>query len=252
LKNYLFFALGILFALGLHGFFVTTEGEETVEILEIPIAEQKGSLMPVSLSHYAPKEKQELIMASYMNPEFHGEVLAFFQALTGSLEIAEVVLLNARVQNIAPALAFALCAEESAYNIHAINRNLNETVDRGLFQLNSASFPELKVEEFYDPIVNAWHGLSHLRWCIDNSGNEIAGLAMYNAGTTRVNYMGTPRSTLDYISRILSRKQIIEELFFERYLCVIQEQSIVEESVEKQRYHLPFRFSLLAPLGHLR
>ncbi|WP_461249086.1 transglycosylase SLT domain-containing protein, partial [Treponema sp. R6D11] len=99
-------------------------------------------------------------------------MLVFFHGLTGSREIAEAILFNASACNVPPALAFSLCAEESGYNPRALNRNRNETVDRGLFQLNNASFPKLKIEDFYDTGVNARHGLLHLRWCLNTAGTE--------------------------------------------------------------------------------
>jgi soluble lytic murein transglycosylase-like protein len=168
--------------------------------------------------------------------------------MTGSREVAEAILSNASVCNVAPALAFSLCAEESDYNPRALNRNKNETVDRGLFQLNNASFPKLKIEDFYDTGVNAQYGLSHLRWCLNSAGTEIAALAMYNAGETRVRSAGTPKSTLDYVSRILNRQRKIEGLFADYYYRIVEERNVpVELAEEKEKVF--FRFSLLAPLG---
>ena len=185
-------------------------------------------------------ENRDLILESYNDPELNKEVLAFFENITGSSRIAEVVLANAVIFNIAPALAFSLCAEESAYNPQAYNKNRNETIDRGLFQLNSASFPQLNVNDFYNPELNTWYGLSHLRWCLDTAGTEVSALAMYNAGTTRVRSHGTPKHTLDYVSRILKRQRKMEELFIAEYPNMI---------IEKSQTKTPFRFSLLAPLG---
>jgi len=48
---------------------------------------------------------------------------------------------------------------------------------------------------------------------MDLAGSEVAGLAMYNAGTTRVRSDSTPKSTLDYISRIQTFQTGIEQLF---------------------------------------
>ena len=58
--------------------------------------------------------------------------------------------------------------------------------------------------------------MSHLRFCLDTGGSEIAALAMYNAGTGRVNSTGTPRSTLDYVNRILENRLTIEKRFLMR------------------------------------
>ena len=188
-------------------------------------------------------EGPNFILLLYRDPLYREEVAAFFRKLCGSADIAEVILKGSDAFNIRPALAFSLCAEESAYNPHALNRNKNDTIDRGLFQLNSQTFPKLKVEDFYNPSVNARYGLAHLRWCLDTAGTELAGLAMYNAGSSRVNSIGTPKKTLDYISRILMRQQKIEELFLSEYAGFNRGETIAEE-IKK-----PFVLSLLTPLG---
>ena len=191
---------------------------------------------------------EDIIITAYRDPELREEVLAFFEELTGSFEVAEVILANAHVLEIPPAMAFSLCAEESAYKVRAYNRNQNDTVDRGLFQLNSASFPKLAPEDFFDPIVNTWHGLSYLRWCLDTAGTDVAGLAMYNAGVTRVRQVGTPKSTLDYISRILDRQRKIEEHFLAEYIRLVDREIDIIE-VAEEAVKAPFRLSLLKPLG---
>ena len=218
---------------------VITESEfvDTVDIEEI-------SPTPVALV-LNMDEEPDIILHSYLNPAFRDAVVAFFRDITGSSEVASVVLSNAVAFNIPPALAFALCWEESHYKPRAINHNRNETVDRGLFQLNSATFPDLKVEDFYDPGVNARLGLSHLRWCLNTAGTEVAGLAMYNAGTTRVRSSGTPKKTLDYISRILKHQRKIEELFTTEYTFIARTEDAGSEEKEK----FSFRLSLLTPVG---
>jgi hypothetical protein len=193
-------------------------------------------------------DEPDLILSAYRDEAFSEDVIVFFQDITGSREIAEAILSNASGYNVAPALAFSLCAEESAYNPRAMNRNRNETVDRGLFQLNNASFPELKTEDFYDTDVNVMYGISHLRWCLNTAGTEIAALAMYNAGETRVRSVGTPKSTLDYVSRILKRQRKIEEHFADYYYRIVEERNVSIKPVEKEE-KVFFRFSLLAPLG---
>ena len=194
------------------------------------------------------EEEQDLILLSYRDETFRDDVLLFFQDMTSSREVAEAILSNASNYDVAPALAFSLCFEESRYNPRALNRNKNQTVDRGLFQLNNASFPKLKIEDFYDANVNASHGISHLRWCLNTAGTEIAALAIYNAGETRVRSVGTPKSTLDYVSRILKRQRQIEEHFADFYYRIVEERNAPIEIAEKEE-KVFFRFSLLAPLG---
>jgi soluble lytic murein transglycosylase-like protein len=164
-------------------------------------------------------EKPDAILAYYRTEANRPEILAFFSALAQSEEVAEAILVNADAFEIPPALAFALCWGESRFNSHAVNRkNLNKSIDRGLFQLNGNSFPKLTEAEFFNPVINAYYGISHLRWCLDTGGSEVAGLAMYNAGTGRVNAGTTPKHTLAHISRVLDFRRGIEALFHDEYV----------------------------------
>jgi len=218
------------------------------EVAEVPPVEggekEEAASVPAALV-LDMSEGPDTILDAYRNPRLRDGVVLFFQNLTGSQNVAQVVLSNADSFDIAPALAFALCWEESRYDARAFNRNRNNTVDRGLFQLNSATFPKLKLDDFYNPEINAWHGLAHLRWCMDTAGTEVAALAMYNAGTARVRSAGTPKNTLDYISRILKRQRKIEELFMAEFPNISRTESVAAEAPART----PFRLSLLTPLG---
>lgn len=158
------------------------------------------------------RSQTDQISQFYLDPRTKPAVLEFFTAITSSNEISEIILDAATNRNLPPALVFALVHEESRFNPKAINRN-SQTVDRGLFQLNSASFPKLSIEEFYDPKTNARYGTAHLAYCLEQGGNEVAALAVYNAGYGRVSKTGTPRSTLDYINRALNFRSNLEALF---------------------------------------
>jgi hypothetical protein len=61
--------------------------------------------------------------------------------------------------------------------------------------------------------------VAHLDFCLDQGGNEVAALAIYNAGLTRVGKGGTPRSTLDYAARIIRWRDDLEDLFEVRVLA---------------------------------
>jgi len=161
-------------------------------------------------------EQKDHIRELYRQPESRQLVIDFFTDLCPSREIAEAILANADWFNVPPALAFALAWEESQLNPLAVNtKNRDGSIDRGLFQLNNRTFPQLELQAFFSPDVNSWHGMSHLRFCLDTGRTEIAALAMYNAGAGRVTSTGTPKSTLDYIHRILENKNKIENSFFE-------------------------------------
>ncbi|MDR1277588.1 MAG: transglycosylase SLT domain-containing protein [Treponema sp.] len=165
-----------------------------------------------------PAPEEDFILDFYRNPDTRDWTVDFFTSLCGSRDIAAVILANAAVFNVSPGLAFALCWEESRYNPLALNRkNRDESVDRGLFQLNSRSFPGINELDFFNPSINAWYGMSHLRLCLNTGETEIAALAMYNAGTGRVRATGAPKNTLNYIQRILECRWRIEEVFLAEF-----------------------------------
>lgn len=161
-------------------------------------------------------------LSLYRFEKTHDSVLAFFSESCGSEVIARAIADNADRFGVPLSLAFALAWEESRFTSNAINRNA-DSVDRGLFQLNSKSFPELNPDEFFDPFTSARYGLSHLSYCLDSGGNEIAALAMYNAGQGRVSTGGTPRRTLDYISRIQAKKAAYDQKLIDKFGSALAE-----------------------------
>jgi len=179
---------------------------------------------------FNPSENiSDSILEYYRNPEYKEWATEFFTAICSNAEIASAILDNCDKFNIPPALAFALCWEESRFNPNAINRkNRNGSVDRGLFQLNNQSFPYLDILSFYDINTNAHYGVGHLRYCMNSSGSEISALAMYNAGMGRVKSTGAPENTLNYTSRILDNRRRLENRFFSR-LIKEEEKRIIEK-----------------------
>ncbi len=169
---------------------------------------------------YSPEDDQAL--ALYRQPQSRPAVEWFFSRVTGSREIAQAILENADKNDISPTLAFSLAYVESRFNANAVNKNTNHTIDRGLFQLNSATFPKLTEEEFFDPDVSAKYGMSHLRYCMDVAGDEITALAMYNAGTSRVKANKTPQRTLNYVAKISNYKARLDSRFDSDILAFYQ------------------------------
>lgn len=154
-------------------------------------------------------------LALYRQPSSRGAVEWFYLHVTGSKEITTAVLEEAEKNNIPLSLAFALAYTESRYNVNAVNKNRNASIDRGLFQLNNKSFPQLEEDEFFDPAISAKYGMSHLRFCMNVAGNEVTALAMYNAGTTKVRSNNTPQQTLVYVGKIMAYREKLDKLFAE-------------------------------------
>jgi hypothetical protein len=176
------------------------------------------------------EEVPDCILEAYRNYLFQDKVVSFFGAIVKSDELAALILKEASTRSISPAIVFALSWEESRFNQKAVNRNGNNTIDRGLFQLNSSSFPKLKEADFFDPETNTRNAMAHLRWCLDYADSEVAGLAMYNAGSNRVRNGGTPKKTLDYVSRILRHRENMEALFLDEMNTWIAEIKAAEEA----------------------
>jgi hypothetical protein len=169
---------------------------------------------------FAPAEKiPDAVLEYYRNFEYKEWVIEFFTVICSSSEIARAILDSSDEFNIPPALAFALCWEESRFNPNAVNRqNRNGSVDRGLFQLNNKSFPYLDITTFYNISSNVRYGLGHLRHCLNSSSSEVSALAMYNAGTGRVKSTGAPEVTLNYTNRILENRRKIESHFHSKLI----------------------------------
>ncbi len=175
-----------------------------------PIVLEQEDLVEVENIPVELKAEDDLGLTLYRDLKTRVLVESFYANITGSAQIADVILQNADLNNIPVSLAFSLAYKESSYNPLAVNYN-SRSIDRGLFQLNSRSFPKLTVKEFFSAEVSAREGLSYLSYCFKTGESDVVALAMYNAGRTRVTNDGTPLMTLDYISDILDYKEYLDK-----------------------------------------
>ena len=163
-------------------------------------------------------------LALYRQPLSRTAVEWFYFQITGSREVTQAIITEAEKNDIPLSLAFSLAHTESNFNTNATNRNANSSIDRGLFQLNSNSFPELSEADFFDPFVSSRYGMAHLKFCLNTAGNEVSALAMYNAGTGRVRSNKTPQSTLNYVGKIMSYQKMLDQLFEEQVASYFETQ----------------------------
>ncbi len=191
----------------------STDKKEDIAVIKNVVKAEKqqglknGDNTLSSMTDTAIMEKE-----MYRNIYTKNFVVDYYAEIAGSRDIAELILMYADNYNLPYSKVFALVWTESKFLSGAVNYN-KDSVDRGLFQLNSRSFPELSESDFFDIEKNIMYGTRYLKWCFDNGENYIVALAMYNAGKSRVERNSTPRMTLDYISRILSKQQEIESGF---------------------------------------
>jgi hypothetical protein len=171
--------------------------------------------------HLASLERDRIIDILYTeDPSLHlyrdkatrEAVEFFFTELAGSERVARPILHYADQYDVSFFLAFSVAFIESEFNPRAINRN-PYSVDRGVFQLNSNSFPGLGEKEFFDPVTNAKYGISHLKLCLEEGKNPIVAVAIYNAGKRRVTQIGTPVVTLEYIGKYVDYRRKLEDSF---------------------------------------
>jgi soluble lytic murein transglycosylase-like protein len=132
--------------------------------------------------------------------------------------LATIILDNCVKYKVSPNLAFAVAQTESDFNARLVSHN-KASVDRGLFQLNSKTFPNYDESDFFDVSFNAAKGIAHLRACLDLGGTDEAGVAIYNAGLRRVEIQMTPPSTYRYVIKIAT---FAEELRRDFDLEVVQ------------------------------
>lgn len=191
-----------------------TPAEDTLPSPEVFEEENQ----PVFEMKEATAEDPGLVL--YKEPQTRGMVETYYRLVVNDDEVAKAILSASAKYDIPLPLAFSLAYVESKFNTTAMHTNINGSVDRGLFQLNSSSFPKLSEEDFYNPETSAYYGLSHLRYCLDTAGNEITALAMYNAGANKVRKNSTPQTTLNYISKIESYKQGLEDSFAREALAM--------------------------------
>lgn len=196
-----------------------------------------AAIIAPELFHQKAIESSKLVepgLALYRSDISKADVLWFYSHITGNENITRIILDNASKNNISLPLAFALAWQESRYQPKAVNHN-STSIDRGLFQLNNKAFPKLSEKDFFNAETNAYYGMTHLSYCLDLSGNEVAALAMYNAGTTKVRSDKTPKRTLDYISLILNYKAGLENTFNQQVArrYIITDKDIVSLSGKK-------------------
>ena len=180
------------------------------------VVDYKG---PKSIIDPANKDKAGLIF--YRDEAYKPAVIDFYAGVCGSRIMAEIILSHADLYDIDASLAFSLAWKESNFQPDVTHTNSGGSVDRGLFQLNSKYFVFSSEREVFDVRKNANAGLKHLRYLLNEAGNKVAALAMYNAGKSRVSDGETPLRTLNYVHKILNYEEDLNNRlinYIERFL----------------------------------
>lgn len=120
-------------------------------------------------------------------------------------------------QKVPVNLVLSLVYAESEFNYKAYNENIKNgivvSIDRGLFQLNNNSFPELKRDDFYNPKRNMKVGISYLKFLYERFGTWEKAVLAYNCGPFRLATEGAPTKTKAYLKKILEKERELDNAF---------------------------------------
>lgn len=185
---------------------------------------------PFSVGYYEEVKGRQLTIDEYYSTAgTHKMVIDFFVRLAGSERIALPIIYHAEQNKVPLALMFSVAWVESKYKPYAHNQNPT-TIDRGLFQLNSASFYFLSLEDFFNPEISSLHAGRYLRYCLDKgAGDASTAIAIYNAGLGRVRRNAIPASTKVYISRVLEYRTQLTN----RFSAFIAQQINIAQSTQQ-------------------
>jgi len=149
------------------------------------------------------RKAETALLTLYRDEQLRPVVVDYYASLTGDRSVALAILEACDDLGINPSLGFSLAWNESKFNPRAVNDNGN-TVDRGLFQLNSRTFPRLDKRTVFDPKLNAIRGLRFYKTALARLGSEEKALGYYNSGIGMVSDRALPRSTQAYVKKILA------------------------------------------------
>lgn len=128
------------------------------------------------------------------------------------LRLDACIVAAANYRHIEPALLKAIAIQESGLNLAAVNRNnMNGSVDRGPFQINSSWLPTLKkhgitVIQLYDPCTSAYVAAWILANAINRYGPTWRAVGAYNS-PTEANRKNYARHIQQHYSRLLNSQR---------------------------------------------
>ena len=193
-----------------------------------------NALIPTPIMELAPMEGYsfsnfQLDLKTFQLQELERQ---YYASLTGDIKIVDSIIAYNRGR-MPLDLLFAMIERESRFNMYATNTNVDDetgeilSVDRGLFQLNSLSYPDMVESDFFNLDINIPTGIGHIVgdyvWA---DKNLKMALYAYNAGRTKVEDNRVPRSTYEYAEYIVQRSSEIalaKKQFIKRELDILNE-----------------------------
>jgi len=166
---------------------------------------KKNDLM---LLYYKPN-KEQLLGLDY-NDIIKSDIssfLSYYTTLSTNKEVLKEIINQCIEQDVPINLAFSIVKKESSFKIRAINYNKDDkgnikSIDRGLFQLNDKSFPNLTEDDFFNYKTNIFHGVKYLKYCIDSFDSYSQAISAYNGGHYRASFNN--EITYEYVLEVIN------------------------------------------------
>lgn len=104
----------------------------------------------------------------------------YYSEITKKPDLIKEIFFCSQKYDIEPEILIGIAYQESGFSQYAVGKNINNTYDRGYFQLNSRHFNNPQI---YDPTVNIFLGVSYFDYCLKKTdGNIRKALYIYNSG----------------------------------------------------------------------
>lgn len=146
--------------------------------------------------------------------------VSYYTILTSNKKILEEIIIQSINNEVPINLSLAVAQKESNFKVYAINYNYDsngniKSIDRGIFQLNNLSFPELTEKDFFDYKKNIYYGIKYLKYCIDSFNSYSQAISAYNGGHYKVKYNENVfEETYNYVSDVIRLYAILDQKLF--------------------------------------
>ena len=168
------------------GFEIYDEYQTEDPVIQV-IEKETIKIIRVKQVYYERMEINSRIMEIQAHEDYD-KVISLYGEIARSRELAMLILNNALVKRVPVNVAFALCRQESNFNVKAKNENIKNgkvrSSDYGLFQINTTRFKTQYREHGLDWIMipenNVEVGLSALRDLHRQHGSWDVAIIKYN------------------------------------------------------------------------
>lgn len=174
----------------------------------------------ISNSSYLARMEINRYIVGFKGDQFR-KLIDFYTEYTGNEAITLVIFQKSIEYGMPINLAFSLAHEESRFNPKAVNKNDDGSIDRGLFQLNSASRKHWRTKDFFDIERNADDGIRYwVQECNVKKRPIPLTFIAYNMGpySEAIRAGVIPPRRAEYVNNILAYEDMLNLEFNSRFI----------------------------------